>query len=112
MQRANRPVNRHLDAGNAARAKVNLHLAGLVYRTITDQPGIGLQQVAIFVNCRLQVRRAGFFFAFEEKLKCDLWLLAGSFHRVERNQNRFDGHLVVGRRARINPRFRIARRLF
>jgi hypothetical protein len=39
-----------------------------MHRAIADQPHVGGQEVFVFGNDLRQVRRTGFFFAFEDEL--------------------------------------------
>ena len=61
-------VERDVDGGDAARAEDDLLAAALVHRTVADQPDVAGQQVLVLGDNLRQVRRAGFFLAFEDEL--------------------------------------------
>jgi hypothetical protein len=66
---------------------------------IEEQPGVGRQHRFVRLEQVAQVRRAGFFFAFQEELHVDRGRLLGRLEGIESGQHGDDRALVVAGRA-------------
>ena len=95
-------VEGHVHAHHAAHAKHQLRRPAHVGGTIEEQPRVGGERRLVRLEQVAQVRRAGFFLAFQEELHVHRGRLLRGLERVEGGQHGDDRALVVAGRARAD----------
>jgi hypothetical protein len=87
------------------RAKDDLLAAALMYGAVADEPDVRGQQVFVFRDDLRQVRRAGFFFAFEDELEIGAGRNVRGLEGVERGGDGGEGSFVIAGGTGVDPPF-------
>src|ERR1051326_7697467 len=102
VQRPLWSIHRHIDILVAARAEDNFLAARLMHWSIADDPRVRLQQVLMQIDDLAEMRRAGFLFAFEQKLYIKCWRQTVRLQSIKRSENSHDTRFVVRSSARVD----------
>ena len=76
-----------------------------MHRPVTNDPGLGLQEVLIQIDYLSEMNRAGLFFTFEKKLEIERRREILRPQRVEGRENSHHAGFIVRRTARVKPPF-------